>query len=174
VVGISAGDRQGEACRCSRRRARAIGARISIFVPASDALALSYVESETVTRDPKVHLVDTLARAPESRFTQLHECVEGQAAPPLRDAFVMHLDWVCGTGEATDAQRLRLALVRLERERPDLHAAVALMAEPKATVRSVAPVLGVSPKTVCVRHKKGLDILRHWCQEANSSEASVA
>jgi len=114
-------------------------------------------------QDPTRHLVDTLSQAPEARFTALHAHIEGKAAPPLLDSFVTHLDQVCGLAGVTDAQRLRAAMARLERECPDLHAAVVLMAQPKATVRSVGALIGVSGKTVCVRHNKGLDTLREWC-----------
>ncbi len=107
-------------------------------------------------------------------FITLHARAEGKAAPPLLDSFVTHLDAVCGTLGRTDARRLRDSLARLERERPELHAAVVLMAVPGATVRGVAPVLGVSPKTVCVRHNKGLDLLRQWRHDDDPSQANVA
>jgi len=121
------------------------------------------METGPMTTDPKKHPADTLSQATQSRFTVLHAHVEGKAAPPLLESFVTHLDQVCGLAGVTDAQRLRAAMARLERESPDLHAAVVLMAQPKATVRSVGALIGVSGKTVCVRYNKGLDTLREWC-----------
>ncbi len=105
---------------------------------------------------------------------RLTEDVETAIGPKLADPFVDHLDALCGTTDLTDAQRLRAALTRLERERPELHAAVVLMDQPQATVRSVAPVLNVSPKTVCIRHNKGLDKLRQWCHSDAEQHAHVA
>ncbi len=105
---------------------------------------------------------------------RLTEDVETAVGLKLADAFVMRLEWACGTVGRSDAQRLRVALVRLKRERPELHTAVVLMAEPKATVRSVAPALGVSPKTVCIRRNKGLTKLRQWCQDDNPPQTDVA
>ncbi len=125
-------------------------------------------------RDPKLHLVDTLGQAVESRFTQMHEHVEGEALPPLRPDFVEHLDRVCGLADLTDAQRLHAAMTRLAHESPELHTAVVLMAEPKATVRSVGALIGVSGKTACKRHNKGLDKLRAWCRADSPPSSNVA
>jgi len=119
------------------------------------------------------HALDTLGEKPEARFIVLHAHAEGKAAPPLLDSFITHLNDVCGLADATDAERARTALVRLGRERPELHAAVVLMSAPGATVRSVAPALGVSPKTVCLRHNKGLTMLRLWCQSDEAARANV-
>ncbi len=120
------------------------------------------------------HALDTLGEKSEARFTVLHAHAEGKAAPPLLDSFITHLNDVCGLADPTDTQRLRAALARLERERPELHAAVVLMDQPEATVRNVAPVLNVSPKTVCIRHNKGLDKLRQWCHSDAEQHAHVA
>jgi len=127
-----------------------------------------------MARDPKLHVVDTLGPAPETRFTQLHELVEGKAAPPLLESFVTHLDQVCGLAGVTDAQRLRTAMVRLEREFPELHAAVVLMAQPKATTRGMGVLIGVSRNTVSTRHRRGLAVLRDWCQSAEPVRDNVA
>ncbi len=105
---------------------------------------------------------------------RLTEDVETACGPKLADPFVDHLDALCGTTDLTDAQRLRAALARLERERPELHAAVVLMDQPRATVRSVAPILGVSPKTVCLRRHRALDKLRQWCHSDAEQHAHVA
>ncbi len=122
----------------------------------------------------KSRILDTLSQAREARFTVLHAHVEGKAAPPLLDSFVTHLDQVCGLAGVTDAQRLRAAMARLEREQPDLHAAVVLMAQPKATTRGVGELIGVSRNTVSTRHRRGLAVLRDWCQSAEPVRDNVA
>jgi len=142
--------------------------------PPSNELALVYRETDPMTIPPKRHVVDTLGDAPESRFTQLHESVEGQSLPPLRPDFVAHLDKVCGLADLTDAQRLHAAMERLAHESPELHTAVVLMAEPKATVRSVGALIGVSGKTACKRHNRGLDKLRAWCRDDSPPSSNVA
>ena len=106
-------------------------------------------------------------------FIRLHAHAEEKAAPPLLESFVTHLDSVCGTSDATDAELLRDALARLARAHPAWHAAVVAMAVPGATVRSVAPVLNVSPKTACMHHNKGLDKLRQWCHSDAEQHAHV-
>jgi len=127
-----------------------------------------------MTTDPKKHPVDTLSQATQSRFTVLHAHVEGKAAPPLLESFVTHLDQVCGLAGVTDTQRLRTAMTRLERESPDLHTAVVLMAQPKATTRGVGALIGVSRNTVSTRHRRGLAVLRDWCQSAEPVRDNVA
>jgi len=125
-------------------------------------------------QDPQPHIVDTLSQAPEARFTALHAHVEGKAAPPLLESFVTHLDQVCGLAGVTDAQCLRAAMARLERAFPELHAAVVLMAQPKATTRGVGELIGVSRNTVSTRHRRGLAVLRDWCQSAAPVRDNVA
>jgi len=127
-----------------------------------------------MTKDPKQHIIDTLSEAPEARFTVLHAHVEGKAAPPLLESFVTHLDQVCGLAGVTDTQRLRTAMTRLEHESPDLHTAVVLMAQPKATTRGVGELIGVSRNTVSTRHRRGLAVLRDWCQSAEPVRDNVA
>ncbi len=127
-----------------------------------------------MSNDSKLHVVDTLGLAPEARFTTLHEPVEGKAAPPLLESFVTHLDQVCGLAGVTDVQRLRAAMARLERAFPELHAAVVLMAQPKATTRGVGELIGVSRNTVSTRHRRGLAVLRDWCQSAAPVRDNVA
>jgi len=127
-----------------------------------------------MTTDPKKHPVDTLSQATQSRFTVLHAHVEGKAAPPLLESFVTHLDQVCGLAGVTDTQRLRTAMTRLERESPDLHTAVVVMAQPKATTRGVGALIGVSRNTVSTRNRRGLAVLRDWCQSAEPVRDNVA
>jgi len=128
----------------------------------------------TTNEDTRLHILDALGTAPESRFTALHAHVEGGATPPLLESFVTHLDQVCGLADITDAKRLRTAMTRLEREYPDLHAAVVLMAQPKATTRGVGELIGVSRNTVSTRHRRGLAVLRDWCQSAEPVRDNVA
>jgi len=127
-----------------------------------------------MSNDSKKHAVDTLSQVPEARFTALHAHVEGKAAPPLLESFVTHLDQVCGLAGVTDAQCLRAAMARLERASPELHAAVVLMAQPKATTRGVGELIGVSRNTVSTRHRRGLAVLRDWCQSAVPVRDNVA
>lgn len=110
----------------------------------------------------KAYSLDSLSDAPEVRFIALHARAEGKAAPPLLASFVGHLDRVCGTVDPSEIERLRDAMVRLEREHPDLHQAVTLMEAPGAKLRLVAPTLGVSMKTVSVRRARGLARLQTW------------
>jgi len=103
-----------------------------------------------------------------------HRDLDDAGVLRMTRAMEAHLDRMCGLSAITDAQRLRAAMARLACEYPDLHAAVILMGQPKATVRSVGALIGVSGKTVCKRHNRGLDKLRAWCRPKSPPSSNVA
>jgi len=105
-------------------------------------------------------------------FTRLHARAEGKAEPPLLHAFVRHLDVVAGLADPTEAERRRDALARLERERPDLHQAVVMMAAPGAKLRLVAPTLGVSMARVSQRRTQGLRLLKEFLRAEDAERAA--
>ncbi len=129
-------------------------------------------------RDPKLHLVDTLGQAVESRFTQLHESVEGQALPPLRPDFVAHLDRVraqansadaeqaaCDELADLDAERKAIALARLEAEHPDLYGVVWLVDYRGMSLRATGRCLKMSHPTVGKHRAVAFAKVRAWCTD---------
>jgi len=143
--------------------------------PASDALAFIYTETKPMTKGPKRHVVDTLANAPQSRFMQLHESVEGQALPPLRADFVAHLDRVRAQANTTDAkeaacaemadlddERKGAALARLREEHGRLYGVLFLTDLQGLSLRATGRHLGMDHHTVVKHRGRAIALIRAW------------
>jgi len=123
-----------------------------------------------MTTDPKKHPVDTLADAPEARFTVLHKRTRlphgKRQDNGLSEAFVASLDrsqlHVVGPGDLPASLSLVDAWARLCAEDRRLAAAVAVTVIHKRSVDDAAPLLGVSPSTANRRKLAGLAQLTIW------------
>jgi hypothetical protein len=131
-----------------------------------------------MTKGPKRHVVDTLGDAPQARFTQLHESVEGQALPPLRADFVAHLDRVRAQANIADAEqaacdelvdldqaRQAVALARLEAEQPLLYGVVFLTDYRALSLRATGRHLGMDHHTVTKHRGRAIGLIRAWCAD---------
>ncbi len=131
-----------------------------------------------MARNPKLHVVDTLGLAVESRFTQLHEHVEGQALPPLRPDFVEHLDRVRAQANSADAERAACdelgdldderqaaALARLQVEHARLYGVLFLTDVRGLSLRETGRYLGMDHKTVRRHRAKGMAHIMAWCAD---------
>ncbi len=129
-------------------------------------------------RDPRLHVVDTLGQAVESRFTQLHESVEGQALPPLRPDFVEHLDRVRAQAALMDAQdaacdeladideeRQAAAMARLQVEHARLYGVLYLTDMRGLSLRATGRYLGVDHHTVTKHRGRAIALIRGWCAD---------
>lgn len=124
----------------------------------------------TTNEDPKLHVVDTLGQAPQSRFATLHPRTplphNKRQVEPLSDAFMRHLDKsqrrVVRSGDPPVPLSFADAWGRLRTEEPLLAAAVAVTVIGKMTVRDAGPVLGASFSSVARRKGAGLAALSIW------------
>lgn len=129
-------------------------------------------------QDPKLHVVDTLGDAPESRFTRLHEHGEGQALPPLRPDFVAHLDRVraqansvdaekaaCNELADLDAERQAAALARLQVEHAKLYGVVFLTDVRGLSLRATGRYLAMDHHTIVKHRGRAIALIRAWCAD---------
>ncbi len=124
----------------------------------------------TTNEDLRLHILDTLGLAAESRFTVLHKRVplpHGKRQDDgLSEAFVASLDRtrlrVVRPGDPPALLSLTDAWARLRTEQSRLAAAVAATVIQGQTVREAAPALGVSFKTVATRKSAGIADLAIW------------
>ncbi len=123
-----------------------------------------------MTTDPKKHPVDTLADAPEARFTVLHKRTRlphgKRQDNGLSEAFVASLDrsqlHVVRPGDPSAPLSLVDAWTRLRTEQPLLAAAVEATVVGQRRTDDASPLLGVSPSTTNRRKRAGLAQLMIW------------
>ncbi len=128
-------------------------------------------------KDPKLHIVDTLGTAAASRFTRLHDHVEGKTGPPLRADFAEHLDRVCGQGDEyaspdaladIDEEMKEAALARLQVEHARLYGVLFLTDIRKLSLRETGRCLKMSHPTVGKHRDTALAKVRAWCVDNGS------
>ncbi len=124
----------------------------------------------TTNEDPRLHILDALGQAPQSRFAVLHKRTllpHGRRQDDgLSEAFVASLDrsqlHVVRPGDPPAPLSLADAWARLCAEDRRLAAAVAATVIHKRSVDDAAPLLGVSPSTANRRKRAGIAQLMIW------------